>query len=83
MLKLRNIMNNNINRKIIYWIAAIIIVSAMCSPVTGTIASMLIMSQSVNSIIGVMLGVISGVMIACYAPVMYNYFKEILKLFLK
>lgn len=70
--------------KIIFtWIATVIIMFAVCSPITGSLAGILFISQNVNSLITVLLGVLCGIIIAFYTPIINDYFKHILHLLTK
>lgn len=70
-------------KNILGWIATVIIMFAVCSPITSSLAGILFISQNVNSLITVLLGVLCGIIIAFYAPIIKNYFKEILSLLIK
>lgn len=70
-------------KNILGWIATVIIMFAVCSPITGSLAGILFISQNVNSLFTVILGILCGIIIAFYTPIIKNYFKAILFLLTK
>ena len=73
-------MFKNNNKDIIGYIATIIIMFAICTPVTGLITGVLFMSQNFNSLIAVLLGIVVGILIYYYVPIVCYYFDNIFKL---
>lgn len=69
-------------KNIFIWIMTVVIMFALCSPVTGSLLGLLIISQNVNSLATVFVGVIGGIIIAYYFPIIANDFINTFK-FLK
>lgn len=69
--------------KIFLWIATALIIFALCSPMTGILAGILFISQNVNSLITVLLGILCGIIISFYRPIITDSFNFIFHLFLK
>lgn len=58
-------------------IVTLVILFAMCSPIIGSLAGLLFISQNVNPQITVMLGAIVGIAIKYYLPIIQEYFNNI------
>ena len=50
-------------KNIFGWITTVIIIFAVCSPITGSLAGILFISQNVNSLVTVLLGILCGLII--------------------
>ena len=61
-------------------IATFILMFALCSPILSYLAWVLILSQNVSSLIAMLLGVLVGISIYYYLPVICDYSKYIFNL---
>lgn len=64
-------------------LATFILMFAICSPILGYILGVILISQNVNSILTLLLGVLIGITLCYYLPIIYNYFNCIFNLFQK
>lgn len=69
-----------LGKNIFIWIATALIMFALCSPITGSLLGLLFISQNVNSLLTVLLGIICGVILAYYLPLIIVDFRNISKL---
>ena len=69
--------------RFIYWIATFIVMFAICSPFSGYLLGVLLISQNVNSLLALLLAVIIGISLYYYLPIVQDYFKSIFNLLQK
>lgn len=67
--------------KQIYLLATFIVMFAICSPILGYILGVILISQNASSIVTLLLGVLIGVTLYYYLPIIHNYFNYIFNLF--
>lgn len=70
-------MNKNSNNIVVY-IATIILMFALCTPITSLMIGVLFLSQNFNSLIAVILGILIGGMLYYYIPIIYSHFNNML-----
>ena len=71
---------SKLSRNLLGWIATIIIIFAVSTPITSSLTGILFISQNINSLITVLLGILCGLIISYYAPIIKYYFTCILYL---
>lgn len=69
--------------KQVYLLATFILMFAICSPILCYILGVILISQNVNSIATLLLGVLIGITLYYYLPIIHNYFNCIFNLFQK
>lgn len=70
-------------KNIFIWIATALIIFALCSPITSSLLGLLFISQNVNSLLTVLLGIICGAILTYYIPLIVVDFRNISKLLKK
>lgn len=71
------------SKKMFFSVASAIIIFALCFPMISCLAGLLFISQNVNSLITVLLGILCGIIISFYRPIITDSFNFIFHLFLK